>query len=378
MARRPPRADIGSFQDRKWKESLARDAESSTDLAAAPFVTVGASGDTPNARALAGSSNVTVTDNGAGSSAVLDLTATGVSPGAYTYSSVTVDTKGRVTLAASGAAPYRPPVALVEMYLGTTAPSGYLLLDGKTIGNATSGATARANADVQTLYVHLWNTLSNTEAPVSTGRGASGAADFAASKTLTLISAAQRFPLGKAAAGTGSTLGGTGGTIDHTHATPAHAHTVAAHTHTTPAHSHSVNGHTHTVPAHYHGMGTGADLNITSSGTHGHGVLTAGGGAVPRLVNDALGTGAFNTSFIDITGSHTHPAGNIAGRIGLVTGGVDGNAAMTSGSGTSTTDTSGSGTSGSASPATDTSGGGTTDAKNPPFFTINFIIRYEV
>jgi microcystin-dependent protein len=35
-----------------------------------------------------------------------------------------------------------------------------------------------------------------------------------------------RFPLGKAAAGTGSVLGGTGGAIDHTHTGPSHTHDV--------------------------------------------------------------------------------------------------------------------------------------------------------
>jgi len=44
----------------------------------------------------------------------------------------------------------------------------------------------------------------------------------------------QRFPIGKAASGTGSTLGGVGGGIDH-------VHSGAAHTHTGPNHRH-ING----------------------------------------------------------------------------------------------------------------------------------------
>lgn len=41
-----------------------------------------------------------------------------------------------------------------------------------------------------------------------------------------------------------------------------------SHTHSVPAHSHGLSNHTHSVPPHFHGMGTGADLNITSSGSH--------------------------------------------------------------------------------------------------------------
>lgn len=62
--------------------------------------------------------------------------------------------------------------------------SGFVRCNGRTIGSATSGATERANADTQALFVHFWGVDSSLA--VSGGRGASGAADFAANKTLTL------------------------------------------------------------------------------------------------------------------------------------------------------------------------------------------------
>lgn len=71
-------------------------------------------------------------------------------------------------------------------YFGTTAPSGWVFAAGGTIGNASSGATVRANSDTQNLFILLWNAVSNTYAPVSGGRGGSAAADFAANKTITL------------------------------------------------------------------------------------------------------------------------------------------------------------------------------------------------
>jgi hypothetical protein len=64
--------------------------------------------------------------------------------------------------------------------------AGYVRLNGKTIGSATSGATERANVDTQPLYEELW-LFANIN--VSGGRGASGPADFAANKPLVLPNA---------------------------------------------------------------------------------------------------------------------------------------------------------------------------------------------
>lgn len=60
---------------------------------------------------------------------------------------------------------------------------GYVRLNGRTIGSATSGATERANADTQSLYIALWGYANIT---VVSGKGGSAAADFAANKQLTL------------------------------------------------------------------------------------------------------------------------------------------------------------------------------------------------
>jgi hypothetical protein len=62
--------------------------------------------------------------------------------------------------------------------------NGCVRLNGLTIGPATSGATERPNADTQALFLHLW--LSDPNLAVSGGRGASGAADWAANKQLAL------------------------------------------------------------------------------------------------------------------------------------------------------------------------------------------------
>ena len=84
------------------------------------------------------------------------------------------------------------PSGSISMYAGSAAPSGYLLCDGSVVSQATYAA----------LYAVCGATY-NT--------GGEGAGNFR------LPNMRQRFPLGKAAAGPGSTLGGSGGAIDHVH-----------------------------------------------------------------------------------------------------------------------------------------------------------------
>lgn len=75
-------------------------------------------------------------------------------------------------------------------FTATEVPSGWFFFYNGTIGDATSGATRRANADTQNLFVHLWNKYSfpsgNVYCPVVGILGASAIDDFNAHKQLTL------------------------------------------------------------------------------------------------------------------------------------------------------------------------------------------------
>lgn len=77
---------------------------------------------------------------------------------------------------------------MIHGELINTTKTGYVRLNGRTMGNGASGGTERANADTSSLFSYLWNNLTDAIAPVSGGRGASAAADFAANKTITLPS----------------------------------------------------------------------------------------------------------------------------------------------------------------------------------------------
>ena len=68
--------------------------------------------------------------------------------------------------------------------------TGWVILNGQTVGSASSGATQRANADTQNLFVYLWTNCatpsSNNHCTVSGGLGANALADFSANKQITL------------------------------------------------------------------------------------------------------------------------------------------------------------------------------------------------
>lgn len=95
-----------------------------------------------------------------------------------------------------------------------TAPMGWVLCQGQQLSRLT--------------YKGLFDVIGTSF----------GAGD--GSTTFNVPDMQQRFPLGKAASGTGSTLAGTGGNIDHTHTGPSHTHTISGSTATESSHTHSV------------------------------------------------------------------------------------------------------------------------------------------
>lgn len=86
----------------------------------AQYLTLALDGTLTGERVFSPSANFLVVDGGAGGNYSLDLANTAVAAGAYTYASVTVDAKGRITSAASGAA----PVTAVNVDAGELTTTG--------------------------------------------------------------------------------------------------------------------------------------------------------------------------------------------------------------------------------------------------------------
>jgi hypothetical protein len=223
------------------------------------------------------------------------------------------------------------PIGTIYTYAGASSPTGYLLCDGTAVSRST--------------YAALFGIIGTTYGAGNT------------TTTFNLPDLRRRVPIGR---GTSDTLGGSDGL--------AYA-------------SRSVS-HSHSVPPHFHGMGnvveTGADLNITSSGgggntsiesadhfhsgftgddspDHTHSFSKRNNTTTPLTTGTpaaSSGTGtdvnfgttgastrhqhAFVTGGVSFNHTHTipnhaHNTASFSGRIGLVTGGVDGNASMTSG-----------------------------------------------
>jgi hypothetical protein len=113
-----------------------------------------------------------------------------------------------------------------------TSESGWVLMNEGTIGNAASGGSSRANADCAALFALLWDNTADAQCAVSSGRGASAAADFSANKTIALPKTMGR-SLAAAGNGSGLTSRVLAATLgEETHLLTSAESGLPAHTHT--------------------------------------------------------------------------------------------------------------------------------------------------
>ncbi len=208
------------------------------------------------------------------------------------------------------------PVGTGKDYWGSTLPSGYVWASGKTIGNASSNATERANADTLDLYTLFWNAYSDSVLPIYTSagvlstRGANAAADWAANKAIAVIDKRGRVSAGKDNLGgtaanrltTGvfgsdpTVLGDAGGSQTQTLTTAqlaVHNHTQNSHSHTIvdPSHSHPAVGE----PAARQGganTGWGIAAGATSPTAGVQAAVTNITAALTTAINNSEGSGA--------------------------------------------------------------------------------------
>jgi hypothetical protein len=181
--------------------------------------------------------------------------------------------------------------------------TGWVALNGLTIGSGGSGATGRANADTQALFIYLWGNCPDTRCAVSGGRGATGLADFNANKRLMLPDWRDKAPFGLDCMNGSGCLGGflsgnitSGGsdTVDTGGAFGGGNNTAIAQANL-PAVSPTFTGTNASWNSTQNNVATGTPLVTSTPG---------GGGAFEAFVNGSLGTGVITTSIT--------PAGTIS------------------------------------------------------------------
>jgi len=254
---------------------------------------------------------------------------------------------------------------MIHPGLVNTTQSGYVRLNGRTMGNGASSGTERANADTEDLFIHLWNGLTDAIAPVSGGRGGSAAADYAANKTITLVNCQGCALVGLddmgASAGSffsgltfltgnattaGSTIGSNSLTLTadnlpaHQHSgttnvdSPTHTHSAttsvqsADHTHSgttaTESATHTHSGTTSTDGAHNHTEegfnaqnstaaggnppgGTEQTNNTSTDGNHSHSITTGTESAThTHTITTGVQSASHTHSFTTTDGAHSH------------------------------------------------------------------------
>lgn len=204
--------------------------------------------------------------------------------------------------------------------------AGWVKANATTIGNATSGASQLQSATAQALYIWLWTNFSNTQCPVTGGRGLSALADFIASKAIAVLDmrgigiggmdtmggAVSALLAGvPAVSGNSTTAGSVLGENLHALITAE----LAAHNHaiTDPTHNHS-----HSDPGHLH--------SITDP-QHSHSLANAGWGNWDAIHNDLVrpaggnSGSVFNATQANATGISINPnttgISNVANSTGI-------------------------------------------------------------
>jgi microcystin-dependent protein len=176
-----------------------------------------------------------------------------------------------------------------------TAKAGWIFLNDGSIGDASSGATTRANDDTAALFAVFYSlpialTVQNSSG-VTVSRGASAAADFAAHRRIVAPRTLGRV-LGVAGVGSGLTSRAVGAIVG------AETHLLI--TAETPKHSHT-------------GGGTSTSGVMSANATHNHSITVGAGGVIITSGagwGNAAGGNVYNAAggvSIDNTNTdHTH------------------------------------------------------------------------
>lgn len=185
------------------------------------------------------------------------------------------------------------PVGVEHSWGSSTPPFEFVICNANTVGSVASGATLQGEV-YRALYVHLWNAYSDSYVPVSTGRGASGNADFDANKTLTMATMANMSIYGVGTLATGQTggastvtstgtIGTSGATTLTTSQIPALSYTFSSTTSSAPAGTSTRPGPVGSTTTASDASSTGCITTNAGGGSHTHAGGTYTGDATSVL-----------------------------------------------------------------------------------------------
>jgi hypothetical protein len=218
---------------------------------------------------------------------------------------------------------------------GASTLNGYVLCDGATtLGDASSGATVAADY-CQALFEHLWNRYAGLT--VSSGRGSSSSADWAAHKKITVPDLRGRSRFGRDNMGTaasritnsgtgntgvdGATLGTTGGSQSVLLAQSALPNTTLTVSGSISGTAASSGAHTHVVFSQTTAQATGTNMTASNSAAERYDSQGGDFSADIGSTGDSPTVGRTSSS-----GAHTH---SVSGTCSGSTASMNGNVTQT-------------------------------------------------
>ena len=168
------------------------------------------------------------------------------------------------------------PVGVINQYVGSSAPDGWLFCDG---GDGSGAGSGSLNAGAGTAYADLWGVLNTA-----------GFSGIGTQSAMLLPDLRGRVPVGKGTNGDVDALGDSEGEATVANRRPKHYHNIS---------------------------GTATTVNVPHSHSYyqqpGYTAAYSGGSGIPRAYDNNAASGGYPTNTGTDNAAHSHPLSGTAG-----------------------------------------------------------------